>query len=349
MKATKTKAGNWNVRVPLGKVDGRRKWKSITAATKKEAEMAAALFATMMAAKNAEEEVKENVYELTLKYIDAKTAVLSPYTIRAYKNIAKTKINGTRLGAHRADAVTQGMIQKWISDMSDRHSPKTVRNAYGLLTAVYALYLPNKAFKITLPHKSAPKLHTPEYDEIKAVMDIFTERNDIDMIRAILLASCCSLRRGEICALDASDFDFDAGTAYIDKAVVEVKKVITIKEPKTETSKRLVPVPANVLQYIPRSGKTVDLMPNILTKRWQKAVAAANVPNFRFHDLRHYWATVMAYNADKGISRNVVKQIGGWSSSSSTMERIYIGTLESEKKKQMASVAGVFGDIFKVV
>ncbi|MCQ2286490.1 MAG: hypothetical protein MJZ76_06425, partial [Bacteroidales bacterium] len=57
----------------------------------------------------------------------------------------------------------------------------------------------------------------------------------------------------------------------------------------------------------------------------------------------------MAYSVDKGISRNVVKQIGGWSSSSSTMERIYIGTLESEKRKQMASVAGVFGDMFSAI
>ena len=37
MKATKLKSGNWNVRVYIGEVDGKKKWKSFTAKTKSEA------------------------------------------------------------------------------------------------------------------------------------------------------------------------------------------------------------------------------------------------------------------------------------------------------------------------
>ncbi|MCQ2286491.1 MAG: hypothetical protein MJZ76_06430 [Bacteroidales bacterium] len=270
MKATKTPAGNWNVRVPLGEVDGKRKWKSITAKTKKEAELAAALFAAQNSGQKSE--IRETVYELTLKYCDAKSSILSPSTIRTYRNIAETRIKGTKFGAQKAAFVTQGMVQKWISDFSRDVAPKTVRNIYGLLKAVYALYLPDKTFKITLPRKSVPQLHTPEYDEIKAVLDIFTARGDMDMIRAILLASCCSLRRGEICALDASDFDFSEGTAFISKSLVIDGKNWSVKAPKTETSRRLVPIPANVLQYIPRSGKVVDLTPAAITDRWRRAI-----------------------------------------------------------------------------
>lgn len=44
---------------------------------------------------------------------------------------------------------------------------------------------------------------------------------------------------------------------------------------------------------------------------WRKALRVAGVSNFRWHDLRHTWASWLAQG---GASQFVLKQLGGWSS-----------------------------------
>ena len=46
---------------------------------------------------------------------------------------------------------------------------------------------------------------------------------------------------------------------------------------------------------------------------WRKMVRAADLPGFRWHDLRHTWASWHAMN---GIPLDVLRQIGGWQTQS---------------------------------
>ena len=46
------------------------------------------------------------------------------------------------------------------------------------------------------------------------------------------------------------------------------------------------------------------------TKAWSKALKRANVLNFRWHDLRHTWAS---WHVQNGTSLQELKQLGGWS------------------------------------
>ena len=46
------------------------------------------------------------------------------------------------------------------------------------------------------------------------------------------------------------------------------------------------------------------------TTAWQRARKLANLPNLRFHDLRHTWATRMR---ERGIQDHIIVQLGGWS------------------------------------
>lgn len=47
------------------------------------------------------------------------------------------------------------------------------------------------------------------------------------------------------------------------------------------------------------------------TKAWRKALARAGVEDFRWHDLRHSWAS---YHAQSGTPLNVLQEMGGWCS-----------------------------------
>jgi|JI9StandDraft_2_1071091.scaffolds.fasta_scaffold153300_1 integrase len=50
---------------------------------------------------------------------------------------------------------------------------------------------------------------------------------------------------------------------------------------------------------------------NANTQAWRKALAAAGIENFRWHDLRHCWASWLVQN---GTPRYAVQEMGGWKS-----------------------------------
>jgi integrase len=55
-------------------------------------------------------------------------------------------------------------------------------------------------------------------------------------------------------------------------------------------------------------GEPVD---RTTTKAWYKALKRAEIENFRWHDLRHTWAS---WHVQNGTSLNELLELGGWSS-----------------------------------
>lgn len=89
-------------------------------------------------------EEQKPVAELTVgqaidRYIDSKDAVLSPSTIRGYKSLQK----GILLPLHdvRLADLTQEAVQRFVNRIARDHSPKTVKNVHGLISAALSVYL----------------------------------------------------------------------------------------------------------------------------------------------------------------------------------------------------------------
>ncbi len=55
-------------------------------------------------------------------------------------------------------------------------------------------------------------------------------------------------------------------------------------------------------------GKPVK---NVNTKAWKAALGRAGIADFRWHDLRHTWAS---WHAQAGTPPNVLQKLGGWES-----------------------------------
>ena len=172
---------------------GKRHYQSFTAATRAEAQALAEDW------KRSRMTLKEKLTVSTAiaRYIELKAAVLSPSAVRNYKVYARQYFSGS-FGAKDLRGLQNADIQLWVSDLTGHNlRPKTVRNAYGLLTAALALFLPGFRPSVTLPAKMRTEFYCPSLDDI---MTLCRSTPDPYLRCAILLGSVGAMRRGEICA-----------------------------------------------------------------------------------------------------------------------------------------------------
>lgn len=125
----------------------------------------------------------------------------------------------------------------------------------------------------------------------------------------VLLAASTGLRRGEVLALRWKDLDMDKGTLRVAQVVELVGGKLSLKEPKTERSRRTIALPDRLvaalrsyrreqaehclklgcgrfeLVFPTWEGKLRN--PSFFTKAFSREVIAAKLPRVTFHGLRH--------------------------------------------------------------
>lgn len=167
----------------------------------------------------------------------------------------------------------------------------------------------------------------PTDSDVCALIEEF-KSYDINMLIACCLAAYGTLRRSEICALDASDISGNVIHVHAAMVLDENNNWIT-KVPKTKSSDRYINMPDFVIDLLPSEGKIVKINPNELTQRFINAIDRLQIPKFRFHDLRHYSASVMHAI---GVPDVYIMQRGGWSSDY-TLKNIYRRSMDDFQKK----------------
>lgn len=331
----KLPSGNWNLRkYDYTDANGKKHYKSFTGATKTEIRQAVNRWQNTRGTVSAAVTVAEAVRG----YIDIKQDVLSPSTVRSYEGIYNNYIKDEQIGRIDVAALTTMQVQRWVSRLSVKDlSAKTIRNAYGLFLSAVGMYMPDLRLKVTLPQKEQPDLHCPDDKEVQQLLDYVRSKGDQVMEFAILAAAFIPARRGEICALTYNDIDGNLIT--INKSMVKHSDCTwSIKPPKTAGGYRTVEVPDMVINAIPRgSGRIVPWEPDYLTGKFIKYIKASGVTPFRFHDLRHYGASMLL----TVMSARYVQDRGGWSSSY-TMNRVYNNVIDLEKQRQTKKAIKMF-------
>lgn len=333
--AKKLPSGSWRVRVfsHYEVKDGKkvRRYESFTSklkgkAGKAEAERMAAEWLYVR-----QERCRDvSIVDAVNSYISAKEGVLSPSSVRAYTSYRKHHLDD--IGLMSVSRIDQRKLQAWVSDLSATLKPKTVREIVALVSSAYHMQT-GRRLDLTTPNQTPVKQHTPSDDEVKALLDSVSE----DLKICILLSAFCSLRRGEICALQREDFK--DGFVTVNKSMVrDVTGCWIVKEPKTPGSVRAVPVPDKLMNMVrDREGKIVPFNPDQLTKKFRKAAKE----RFRFHDLRHYYASTAHY---LGVPDAYIMANGGWATDS-VMKRVYREALQDKRKEENDKIAKHFESI----
>lgn len=132
----------------------------------------------------------------------------------------------------------------------------------------------------------------------------------------LLISSFCSLRIGELCALKWSDINFADKTITINKTLQRIykkgcKSKITIGPPKTESSYRIIPIPSQLAlimqkiqsksNYYVLTGTKNYTEPRTYRRYYQNFMRKNELPQIKFHGLRHTFATRAIENPEFDI------------------------------------------------
>lgn len=263
------------------------------------------------------------------EYIESKRNVLSPSTIRGYAGIMR-QIPEKFLSENIHD-ITALDVQAEINRMAKGHSPKTVRNHHGFISAVLGVFCPSLKLTTTLPQKLKQEPYIPTDEDVKRVL-AYSMGTEYEV--PIILA-CYGLRRSEICALESQDINGDV--VSITKAMVQnEKREWVIKTTKTTASTREIIIPVEIAEKIKERGYVYRGAPERITKFLLSTQKKLNIPAFSIHKLRHYFASKMS---SLNVPEADIIQMGGWETDH-VMKAVYRHAMKDENqgKQRMASI-----------
>lgn len=120
----------------------------------------------------------------------------------------------------------------------------------------------------------------------------------------VRFALLTGLRRSNVFGLTWEAVDLDNSMVHV--AAEDAKAGQRILVPLNKSAKALLESFPE-----PRKGRVWGDMDRVWANTWTAACKRAGVPGFRFHDLRHTWAS---WHAMAGTPLSVLQELGGWHS-----------------------------------
>lgn len=196
-------------------------------------------------------------------------------------------------------------LQEFYNKKLETLSSKSISKIHAFLNRALKDALKNQLIKynpcdgVDKPkgRKFIPSIYTEEqFNKLIAIT-----KGTFDEV-CILLAGVCGLRRGEIFGLRLRDIDFKESKISIVETMVRFNGDWIIKEPKTETSRRKIKVPDFVIYAISEYLSSLKVVPERIcakckpgtySEHFKYLLETNELPHIRFHDLRHFNATIM--------------------------------------------------------
>ena len=200
-----------------------------------------------------------------------------------------------------------------------------------------------------------PKLNKPPMKILnEEQLDKFMEaiRNEPLWYNFFYTEITTGLRRGEICGLKWCDLDETNGTLKICRSIHSVPGgALEVGNPKTDKGTRTILLPPSTLHVLKERRKTALtewIFPSLLEPEKPTAPSAAyhrlkvilngaGLPDIRFHDLRHTFAT---HAMRSGVDAKTLSGILGHTNASFTLDTYTHVT--TDMQKNAANIVGDF-------
>lgn len=317
----KLPSGKYRYQVTMT-INGQRKRKSFTGKTKKEA-----LFKMTDWLKNNPTITDEkcNLAMAIESYIESRKNILSPSTITGYRKIQRIYVKDKPIGKIEIERLRNEDLQIFVNELAKNHTPKYVKNVYSFIHSAVKSVNPYATYVITLPKSEPLERDIPDDEEVKHLIELADDELKI----AIMLAAFGTMRRGEICSATYEDIEGNTLHVHTDIVKDENGKWVIKNMPKTASSDRYIPLPDFLIALIGEgTGPIIKSKPNTISNRFRRLRKEVGL-NCRFHDLRHYAASIMH---SIGIPDQYIMERGGWSSDS-VLKSVYRNVLKDKNNE----------------
>ena len=303
---------------------------------------------------------------------DYKENTVRPGTLAGYRSCIENYIK-PQLGGKQVSLVTSQDVQKLYRRLKEngrvREHPRfgsalsdtTINRLHAIFHQAMedALHAHIIAKNPTVGATAPKPNYKPKRILTRAELDAFlkvVEQDEVwrDFFQTELMTG---LRRGEICGLQWSDFDGDAGTLKVCRTLHSQRKgEYTVGETKTGKGMRTILLPKTVADILRRrKADTISqwifpdpvkpedpVNPGSAYLRMKTLLRRAGLPSIRFHDLRHTFAT---HALTSGVDAKTLSGILGHTNASFTLDT-YTHVTSDMQKTASGIVGGFMEDIF---
>ncbi len=294
------------VYLPRNPGDTKQKRKEIYARTRREVNIKVAELEAMIRGQNYTDPSNITLEAFASRWVDMYCQKLAQ-TTQAYYRMTINKHIIPELGEIKLQSIRPIQIQNMVNRKSETLKNKTIIKIMVILNRIMDEALKNKLITSN-PCAQLRRLKKEEY-----VPNVYTDKEIMFLLGAIqgtmdeiavVLAAYLGLRRGEVFGLRWSDIDFKTGMISISETITRFDRYVT-KDPKSAAGIRTIKAPQFIMDLLKewrmKSDKRFehicnDYLPGAYSAHFNKLITKIGLPPTRFHDLRHFNATMMMGN-----------------------------------------------------
>ncbi len=265
-------------------------------------------------------------------------------TMVKYECMIRTKII-PKLGEYKLSELTLPILQKFISDLTGLYSTNTIEGILSVIkgslrSAVKMGYIDREySGAVESPSLEEKPIESFDRNEQKKIENYIISGKK-DKLIGILICLYTGIRIGELFALTWNDVDLNKELININKSCHDGWRkdgyIKVIEKPKTKSSKRVIPLPKQLIPFMKRLKKRATseyviygndrpISVRSYQRTFEGLLNRLNLPHKGFHALRHTFAT-RAHEC--GMSAKTLSEILGHKNPMITMTRYAHSMLE---------------------
>lgn len=348
------KDGRWEGRIPRGKGDdGKRKFQYIFARTKQELlrkmEEICLINRPSASCQKTLHTIFSEWFGCAKHRIKESTA--ANYKMKADRHILPvfgekpiSSITRDDIYAFIADKQKSGFSERYIADII-----VLMKSIFKYAAAAYHIFDPLNGLKMSKKKSAEIRLLDKEEQER---LQQYISRNKTRGTLGTALAISTGIRIGELCALQWKDIDLKKRILTVSKTMQRIqspsdtaKTKLIITDPKSESSRRKIPIPECMMDLLLKfkgcpddyllTGTNKPIEPRTMQYRFSAILKNANLPSVHFHALRHIFATTCIR---LGFDVKSLSELLGHSSVEITLDR-YVHSSFEQKQEYMKQIA----------
>lgn len=192
------------------------------------------------------------------------------------------------------------------------------------MIALWSQLYVDRSPKICMRKESVRRVRWLQRHEAQKILNELPEH----LADMMIFTLATGLRQANVKALQWKDVDLQNLHAWVSSDNSKSGKAIAVplnKNALQVLNKRQKIHPTHVFTYRGNPIREVN------TRAWRNALRRANIEDFRWHDLRHTWAS---WHIQNGTSLQELQMLGGWSSIKMVLRYAH---LSSQQLQQAAS------------